>query len=352
MKTRTQKAIGLLQELVRTPSFSGQEDGTAALIASFLEANDVKYKRQGNNIISYNQYFDVSKKSIVLNSHHDTVKVVQGWNMDPFGAAIEDGILYGLGSNDAGASLVSLISVFIHFYAEILPYNLILMASAEEENFGPNGVSAVLKEFQTPVHLGIIGEPTNMHLAIGEKGLMVIDGQAKGIAGHAARDEGDNAIYKATADIQNLRNLTFDKVSDILGKVQVSVTQINAGYQHNIIPDNCHFVIDVRNNECYQNTEILGRLQEICQSTLTPRSLKWKPSFIDPGHPLVQRGIALGRNCFGSPTLSDQVHFSCPTLKIGPGFSERSHTADEYILLDEIEEGIDLYIALLDNLIL
>ena len=344
-------AVRLLSDLVKTPSFSTHEAGTADIIAEFLKDKGMPYERIGHNIIARNKYYTPAAKHIVLNSHHDTVKVVNGWTHDPHGATVIDSVLYGLGSNDAGASLVSLLGCFCHYYDRQLPYNLVMIASAEEENFGSGGIASVLSRLGHTVDLGIIGEPTGMHLAIAEKGLIVIDAYAKGVAGHAARGRGINALYAAVDDIQALKSYKFDKPSPVMGEVRVTVTQIESGYQHNVIPDKCHFVIDVRNTEQYTNEEVLAQLSSICSSALIPRSMKWRPSGISLDHPIVKRGIALGRKTFGSPTLSDQVHFTCPTIKIGPGESERSHTPDEFIKLDEIREGISLYIRLLEGLV-
>ncbi len=343
-------ALQLLIQLIRIPSFSGEEDRTANKIGQFLDERNIPFQRLGNNIIARNRHWSTHKKNIVLNSHHDTVKVVNGWTYDPHGANVNDEKLYGLGSNDAGASLVSLIACFVHFYEENIPFNLTLIASAEEENFGENGVASVLAILDYPIDVAIIGEPTQMHLAIAEKGLMVIDGVTTGRAGHAARDLGINALYLAVEDIMAIRQHTFERISPVLGEVRMTVTQIESGYQHNVIPDRCHYVVDVRNTEQYTNEEVLDQLKQKCHATLTPRSMKWQPSSIDIQHPLVISGLALGRSSFGSPTLSDQVHFTCPTLKMGPGVSERSHTPDEYIVLDEIRQGIELYIKLLQGL--
>ncbi|MFT4568501.1 MAG: acetylornithine deacetylase [Saprospiraceae bacterium] len=349
MQIRFQKSVDLLRDLIKIQSYSGEEASTADVIQVFLNEEGISTERIHNNIIAKSKSFDSFKKTIVLNSHHDTVKIGEGWSKDPLGAEIEDGKLYGRGSNDAGGCLVSLIAAFCHFYNDELPYNLILIASGEEENFGTRGVSSVLKELEIRPALGIIGEPTEMHLAIAEKGLIVIDGLAEGIAGHAARDIGENALYLAMNDIQWVKNYNWDLISDVLGRTKTTVTQIAAGSQHNVIPDQCSFVIDCRVNEHYSLNEVLEILQSGTQSKLTPRSLKWHPSGIDINHSIVNAGKALGRNVFGSPTLSDQVHFTCPTVKVGPGKSERSHTIDEYVGLSEIEEAIVIYIKLLQE---
>lgn len=340
----------LLKSLIKTPSFSKQEDGTAKIIEDFLKAKGINYDRWDNNIIAKNKSFSSSKSTVVLNSHHDTVKVVDGWSKDPHGAAVSAGKLYGLGSNDAGASLVGLISCFVYFYEADMDFNLVLIASAEEEIFGPNGIKSVLPILDFNVDLGIIGEPTEMQMAVSEKGLLVIDGTAKGEAGHAARPNGKNAIDTAIKDIAAINSFEFPLSSKVLGPVVKSVTQIKAGYQHNVIPDTCEFVIDVRVNDAYSLQETFDLLQQQCKSELKARSYNNRPSKIDLKHPIVKSGIALGLNHFGSATLSDQVHFDCPTLKIGIGKSERSHQADEHIYLSELSSGIDTYIKLIEGL--
>ncbi len=350
MGTLAQEAITLLQSMIKEQTFSGEEGPTADLITQHLKNKGIPTTRLHNNVIARNQHWDESKPTIILNSHHDTVKINNGWTRDPFGAEIDGDHLYGRGSNDAGGALVSLIACFIHYYTAVLPFNLMLIASGEEENFGPKGVSAVLKELDFEPALGIIGEPTEMHLGVAEKGLIVIDGVTTGKAGHAARDTGINALYLATEDINWIKNHEWEKISSVLGPVKTTVTQIEAGTQHNVVPDSCSYVIDSRVNENYTLQKVLDILNDNTHATLNPRSLRWHPSGIDHNHPIVLKGQAIGRNIFGSPTLSDQVHFDCPTVKIGPGLSERSHTADEYIKLSEIEEGINIYIELLKGL--
>lgn len=342
--------ILLLQSLIKVLSLSGHESGTGDIIQSFFENKGITTERIDNNIIAKSKSFDDRKPTIILNSHHDTVKIGNDWTYDPLGATIENGKLFGRGSNDAGGALVSLIATFVHFYNHDLPFNLVLIASGEEENFGPNGVSKVLSTLVLDPALGIIGEPTEMQLGIAEKGLIVIDGVTKGEGGHAARDTGQNALYIAMDDIQHIKNYNWDKVSEVLGKTKTTVTQATAGSQHNVIPDRCNYVIDCRVNEHYTLQEVLDILNSITEGVLTPRSLRWHPSGINSTHPIVNRAKLIGRTPFGSPTLSDQVHFKCPTVKIGPGVSERSHTADEYILINEVEEGIGIYIELLEGL--
>jgi acetylornithine deacetylase len=286
----------------------------------------------------------------LLNSHHDTVKPVSGWQRDPFGASLEGTHLYGLGSNDAGASLVGLLAAFEHLAQAPQPYNLIWAGTAEEEISGANGIASLLP-LLPPIDLAIVGEPTQMQLAIAEKGLMVLDCYAHGQAGHAARQEGVNAIYKALPDIQWFANYRFEQVSPVLGEVRMTVSQVQAGTQHNVVPDRCHWVVDVRTTECYSNEALLAEIKAQVSCEVVPRSLRLQSSGIALTHPVVQRGLALGKTTYGSPTLSDQALMPFPSLKIGIGDSARSHTADEYIVLSELESGIADYIALLDQLV-
>jgi acetylornithine deacetylase len=344
-----QEAIILLQNLIATPSFSKEEDKTVALIQAFFQKKNIPTLRQGNNIWAKNHYYKEGMPTILLNSHHDTVKPVKGWQRDPFTPDIIEGKLYGLGSNDAGGALVSLITAFCYFYDKQLPFNLIIAATAEEEISGANGIASILPELGN-IDVGIVGEPTLMQMAVAEKGLMVIDGIAHGKAGHAARNEGINALYIALDDIKILRGYDFEQKSDLLGSVKITVTQIEAGTQHNVVPDTCKFVVDIRSNECYSNQEIYEILQKHVQSELKPRSFRLNSSKIDLNHPLILRGGDLGLTHYGSPTLSDQALMSFETLKIGPGDSARSHTADEFIYVKEIEEGIVIYKDLLSNI--
>jgi len=349
-KTKAE-AIELLKSLIATPSISKTEDKTANILVDFFTKKNIPVHRHLNNIWVTTPNPNPEYPTLLLNSHHDTVKPVTGWQRDPFLPNVENRTLYGLGSNDAGASLVSLAATFLHFYDQKdIPLNLIFLASAEEEISGKNGVEAALPKLGK-IDFGIVGEPTEMKMAIAEKGLMVIDGIANGKAGHAARNEGDNAIYHALRDIDFLQNLSFEKISPQLGPTKISVTQINAGTQHNVVPDKCQFVVDVRTTEAYSNTEVLNFLNKNTYSTLTARSVRLEPSGIAIQHPLVQAGTKLGISNFGSATLSDQALMSFPTLKMGPGNSNRSHTADEFILLSEIEEGIEIYGQLLSKLI-
>jgi len=303
------------------------------------------------NIWAWNKHFDASKPTILLNSHHDTVKPNSGYTRDPFDAKIEDGKLYGLGSNDAGGCLVSLIAVFLYFYnQENLKYNFCLAATAEEEISGVHGLEYIIPDLGK-LDFGIVGEPTLMQLAIAEKGLMVLDCTAHGVAGHAAREEGENAIYKAMADIEWFRTFRFPKESEVFGPVKMSVTIINAGSQHNVVPASCTFTVDVRVTDAYRNEEVLDIIRQHVSSDVKPRSVRLKPSKISKEHPIVKAGIALGLTAYGSPTTSDQSLLDIPSLKIGPGDSARSHTADEFINIDEIKEGIELYIKMLEKMV-
>jgi acetylornithine deacetylase len=347
-------AIELLKRLIATPSLSREEDQTAGHIEEFFRERNIPFSREKNNIWSRNKNFNPNLPTILLNSHHDTVKPNVSWTKNPFEPLLEDGKLFGLGSNDAGASLVSLMATFVYFYYRTdLQYNLIMLASAEEEISGKDGVELLINTQQLPaIDFALVGEPTQMHLAIAEKGLMVLDCVAHGKAGHAARDEGDNAIYKALADIAWVQNHQFERVSELLGPVKMSVTVINAGSQHNVVPDQCSYVIDCRVTEQYTLEEVLETVRANVQAEVTPRSVRLRSSGIAPNHPFVQAGIALGRKTYGSPTLSDQALMPFASLKCGPGHSERSHTADEFIYLHEIQEGISLYIKMLEKVLI
>jgi acetylornithine deacetylase len=357
----------LLKQLISIPSFSKEEDRTAALIETFLQSKNIKTNRLLNNVWAKNKYFDESKPTVLLNSHHDTVKPNTQYTKNPFSADIEDGKLFGLGSNDAGGCLVSLIATFIHFYQEEnLKYNLVLAATAEEEISGKNGIEKLLKEesflsatgfSNSPLADGdgwcaIVGEPTLMNMAVAEKGLLVLDCTAYGKAGHAARNEGDNAIYKAIKDIEWFTTFQFDKVSDLLGPNKMSVTIINAGSQHNVVPSECKFTVDIRVNELYDFDEVINIIQQNIQSEIAPRSFRLRSTNIEINHPLVKAGLELNRNYYGSPTTSDKALMPFAALKMGPGDSARSHTADEFIFVNEIKEGIELYIQLLNKVIL
>ncbi|GAB3912988.1 M20 family metallo-hydrolase [Mucilaginibacter boryungensis] len=347
-----QQAIGLLQQLIHLPSFSREEDKTADVIEKFLQQQGVKTHRKLNNIWAWNKHFDPTKPTILLNSHHDTVKPNSGYTRDPYDAAIENGKLFGLGSNDAGGCLVSLISTFLYFYdQDELQYNLCLTATAEEEISGVNGLELIIPELGT-LDFGIVGEPTQMQLAIAERGLMVLDCTAHGKAGHAAREEGENAIYKAMSDIEWFRTFKFPRESEVFGPIKMSVTIINAGSQHNVVPASCVFTVDVRVTDAYRNEEVLEIIHQHVNCDVKPRSVRLKPSSIDKNHPIVQAGIKLGRTTYGSPTTSDQSLLDIPSLKVGPGDSARSHMADEFVYIDEIKEGIELYVKMIGELVL
>lgn len=345
-------AIGLLKSLIATPSFSREEAATASLIDRFLTGHDVATQRTGNNIWARNRFFSDAKPSLLLNSHHDTVKPNKGYTLDPFTPVEKDGKLFGLGSNDAGGPLVALIATFLHFYdQEDLHYNLVLAATAEEEISGRNGVEAVLPHLPT-ISAAIVGEPTQMQMAVAERGLLVLDCTAHGRAGHAARNEGENAIYKAMKDIEWLSTYQFEKVSDFLGPVKMTVTSIETENKaHNVVPADCRFVVDVRVNECYTLEEVIHHITGKLQSDVHPRSTRLRSSSIPPDHPLVAAGRELGRTSYGSPTTSDKALMPFPALKMGPGDSARSHTPDEFIFTGEIREGIDLYIQLLNKVL-
>ena len=345
-------AIDLLKQLIATPSFSKEEDNSSALIRAFLEKNEVETEQYLYNIWAKNKYFDATKPTILLNSHHDTVKPNKGYTLDPFAAIEKDGKLFGLGSNDAGGSLVSLIAAFLYLYEkEDLNYNIVLAATAEEEISGHNGIEILLPQLDK-IDFAIVGEPTQMQMAVAEKGLMVLDCTANGRAGHAAREEGDNAVYKAIKEIEWFSSYKFDKVSDLLGPNKMSVTVIETDNKaHNVVPAQCKFVVDCRVNELYTFEEMLDIIKSNVQSEIKPRSTRLRSSSIALDHPIVQAGLKMKRSCYGSPTTSDKALMNFPSLKIGPGDSARSHTADEYIYVDEIKEGIELYIQLLNEII-
>ena len=343
------EAVGLLKSLISIPSFSREEEAAADYLQNYIESIGIETRRKGNNVICVAPMFDLKKPTILLNSHIDTVKPVNGWRKDPFSPTEENGKLYGLGSNDAGASLVTLFQVYQELSKTEQSYNLIFLASCEEEVSGKGGIESVLSELP-PITLGIVGEPTEMQPAIAEKGLMVLDVTSIGKAGHAARNEGVNAIYRALDDINWFKDFKFEKESPMLGPVKMSVTQINAGTQHNVIPDRCSFVVDIRSNELYSNEEIFAVIKKNIKSEAKARSFRLNSSRITEDHPFIKRAVKMGRNPFGSPTLSDQALMPFPSVKMGPGKSSRSHTADEYIMVSEIEEAIELYLKLLDGL--
>ena len=355
-----QEAFELLKELIATPSFSKQEDQTAGIISRYLAEKKVYTSRLGNNVFSFNKHFDAVKPTILLNSHHDTVKPNAAFSKDPFKAVIENEKLYGLGSNDAGSALVSLIIAFVYYYEQSgLKYNLALAATAEEEISGSGGIEMVLNSpyFKEPlkgkqIDCAIVGEPTLLQLAVAERGLLVLDNTATGKAGHAARKEGENAVYKAIKDIDWYKNHQFEKISELLGPVQMSITVIETENKaHNVVPDKCHFIADIRVNEKYSLEEVLDEVRKNVKSEVTPRSLRMRSSTIASDHPLVQSGISLGKTTYGSPTTSDKALMPFPALKAGPGDSARSHTADEFIYITEINDGVEFYINLLKNLL-
>ncbi|HKJ79600.1 MAG TPA: M20 family metallo-hydrolase [Prolixibacteraceae bacterium] len=345
-----EKYIELLKRLISTPSFSREEKKAAEVIRSFLKDEQIPFKTKLYNTWAFNEFYDEGKPTILLNSHIDTVKPAKGYTVDPF-TPLEDGDkLTGLGSNDAGGPLVALLATFLHFYdRKELPWNLVFAATAEEEISGLNGLATVLPEIGR-MDFALVGEPTKMELAIAEKGLLVLDCYAHGKSGHAARDEGENALYKALDDIQKLRDYRFQKISKVLGEVKMTATQIEAGSQHNVVPDVCHFVVDVRTNEFYRNEKAYEIINKLIESEVKPRSFRLNSSGIDENHPFAQLVKSRGIKIYGSPTTSDQAVIPFPSVKIGPGDSARSHTADEYIYKSEIYKGIELYIELLKEL--
>ncbi len=345
-------AIDLLKKLIATPSISRDENAAAYVVEAFMINNGLSVKRSGNNVWSICNDYNPARPTLLLNSHIDTVKPVAGWTHDPFTPEEdEDGKLYGLGSNDAGGALVSLIATYLHLNADdSRKYNIIMLASCEEEVSGKNGIESVIPMLP-PIDIAIVGEPTEMQPAIAEKGLMVLDGVITGISGHAARNEGVNAIYKAVNVIERLRTLKLPNVSPTLGDVKISVTQIEAGTQHNVVPDCCKIVVDVRTTDAYSNVDTLELIRNaVPECELTPRSTRLNSSRIAPSHIIVRRLEMLGAKPFGSPTLSDQALMPWQSLKLGPGNSSRSHTADEFIYLNEIREAISTYIKVLEGI--
>jgi len=347
----TDEAVLLLKQLIATPSLSGKENATADLIRSFMANRGIETMRLHNNIWACNKYYSPEKPTILLNSHHDTVKPNEGYTRDPYFAEEANGKLFGLGSNDAGGCLVSLLAVFNYFYASPnLSYNLCFAATGEEENSGENGLKSLLPIIGH-IDFAIVGEPSQMQMATAEMGCMVLDCIAHGRAGHAARNEGDNALYKAMSDIQWFSSYQFPKQSGFMGPIKMTVTEIQAGLQHNIVPSECHFTVDVRLTDCYSPGEVLAVIKNHTISDVFPRAGIVKPSCIDQIHPLVKAGLALGRKTYLSPTSSDRGWLDVPSLKMGPGDSARSHMANEYIFINEIKEGITIYANLLKNMI-
>ncbi|MBY0434831.1 MAG: M20 family metallo-hydrolase [Cyclobacteriaceae bacterium] len=343
-------AFELLQQLVTIPSFSREEDKTAGLIASFLQHHNMEAHRKGNNVWSKNKYFDTAKPTLLLNSHHDTVRPNPGYTRNPFSPDIEEGKLFGLGSNDAGGPLVAMLMTFFYFYEQQnLKYNIVIAATAEEEISGTGGIELVWNELPK-IDFAIVGEPTLTDIAVAEKGLLVLDCVSHGIAGHAAREEGVNAIYNALPDIEWFRTFKFPKVSASLGEIKMSVTIIQAGQAHNQVPSECKFTVDVRVTDAYTLEEVLETVKNQVKCTVTPRSMRLRPSGIAQDHPLIQAATKLGKKQYGSPTTSDQALIPVPSIKMGPGDSARSHSEDEFIYLDEIDNGIDEYIRLIESL--
>lgn len=350
LKALTADAIALLKKLIATPSYSREEDKTAGILESYLKDRGVVPQRVANNVWAKNMQYDSAKPTLLLNSHHDTVKPNAGYSLDPFAPIEKDGKLFGLGSNDAGGCLVSLLFVFLHFKDEEYPFNILFAASAEEEISGKNGIELLLTELPK-IDFAIVGEPTKLQMAVAEKGLMVLDCVSTGVAGHAARDEGENAIYLAIQDVNWFRDFQFPKVSEFLGPVHMAVTNIETPNKaHNMVPDTCTFMVDVRVNELYTFEEILETIRKNVTCEVQPRSVRLTPSGISASHPLVMAGNKLGLTSYGSPTLSDMALMPFPALKIGPGDSARSHTADEFIYIEEVTKGVETYIALINNL--
>ena len=345
----TEQAIELLKKLISIQSYSGDEDKTGDLIADVLTEFGFEAQRKGNNIWSWSGEIDPKKPTVMLNSHHDTVKASSKWTKESFTPTIEDGKLFGLGSNDAGGPLVSLLATFVYLSKKEQPYNLIFLASAEEETSGKKGVPIVLPELPD-IDFAVVGEPTSMDLAIAERGLIVLDCISHGKSGHAARNEGENALYKAMKDIEWFKSFEFDQESEVLGSINMTVTMIESGSQHNVVPDECQFVVDVRPNEFYTNQEVVDIIQKHVDCEVNPRSTNLNASGVNLDHPFVKKARALGIKTYGSKTMSDQVHMDFNSVKIGPGNTHRSHTADEFIYLDEIRNGIKTYIKILDGL--
>ena len=349
MDTKTTDAVELLRALIATPSVSRDEARTADLLCTFLAERGAAPERLANNVWARAEGFDPARPTLLLNSHHDTVRPAASYTRDPFAPAVEGDRLYGLGSNDAGASVVSLIQTFLTFRTRALPFNLVLGISAEEECMGENGIRALLPALGK-IDMALVGEPTGMQAALGERGLVVLDCTARGKSGHAARGEGVNALYIALDDIARLRTFRFERESELLGPIGIAVTQIEAGTQHNVVPDTCRFVADVRTTDAYTNEETVEILRAAIRSDAVPRSTRIRAAAVGEAHPLVRAAKAAGRETYVSPTTSDRTLMPFPALKMGPGQSSRSHTADEYVLLSEIAEGIAVYENYIENL--
>ncbi|MDO9000335.1 MAG: M20 family metallo-hydrolase [Bacteroidota bacterium] len=340
----------LLEKLISTPSYSREENLTGDLIEQFLIKKEIDVNRNINNVWCKNKFFDELKKTILLNSHHDTVKPNSGYTNNPFNPFTEEGKIFGLGSNDAGGPLMALLATFIYFYdKENLKYNFIFAATAEEEISGQNGIACLINDLPK-IDFAIVGEPTQMQMAAAEKGLLVLDCKVFGKAGHAARNEGENAIVKSMEIINWFSTFKFPKISESLGEIKMSVTVIKAGGQHNVVPALCEFTVDVRTTDVYTNEEVVTIIKNHVDCEITPRSYRLQPSSISKSHPFVLEGLKLNRTTYGSPTLSDQALMPWPSLKMGPGDSARSHSANEFIYINEIEEAIDIYITILKKL--
>ncbi len=343
-------AVELLRKLISLQSFSGEEKLRADFLTEYFSGKGIPTERIGNNLIVRRQNSEASRPVLMLNSHIDTVKPAASYTFDPFNPPLSDTHIYGLGSNDAGASAVAMIETFLHFYDRETPVNLLLALSCEEENSGVNGMRKLWNNLSEEVSFAIVGEPTGMRAAIAERGLLVIDGEAHGVSGHAARNEGVNALYIALDDIATIKSTKFDKLSPAMGEVKLTVTQISAGTQHNVVPDRCAFVVDIRPTDRYDNAEILQMLQSKVKSKLTARNLTNKSSATPPGHALMKAIEALGITTYSSPTTSDWMRISCPAVKMGPGESARSHQADEFVTTNELSEGIRGYIRFIERL--
>ena len=341
-------AVQLLKKLIATPSVSRNEKDAADIMEQTIRSYGFEPQREANNLWIIDPHYDESRPTLLLNAHIDTVKPVASWSRDPFSPDVEDGVLYGLGSNDCGGGLCSLLQIFRMLTEKPQSYNLIYLASAEEEVSGKDGITRALP-LLPHIDLAIVGEPTGMNPAVAEKGLMVLDVIAHGKSGHAARNEGVNAIYEALDDMRWIRDYKFEKVSEFLGPTKMTLTVVNAGTQHNVIPDKCTMLVDIRTNEFYDNEEVYEFIRQHLKSEVKAHSFRLKSSRIDPEHPLIRKCVAMGMKPFGSPTLSDQALMHFPSFKLGPGESSRSHSANEFIRINEIRDAIAKYETLLDG---
>lgn len=341
-------AVQLLKKLIATPSVSRNEKDAADIMEQTIRSYGFEPQREANNLWIIDPHYDESRPTLLLNAHIDTVKPVASWSRDPFSPDVEDGVLYGLGSNDCGGGLCSLLQIFRMLTEKPQSYNLIYLASAEEEVSGKDGITRALP-LLPHIDLAIVGEPTGMNPAVAEKGLMVLDVIAHGKSGHAARNEGVNAIYEALDDMRWIRDYKFEKVSEFLGPTKMTLTVVNAGTQHNVIPDKCTMLVDIRTNEFYDNEEVYELIRQHLKSEVKAHSFRLKSSRIDPEHPLIRKCVAMGMKPFGSPTLSDQALMHFPSFKLGPGESSRSHSANEFIRISEIRNAIAKYETLLDG---